>query len=83
MNGDVDDAWFSLYSHPRSRVDSYNSGDLAGGNIVPFSTAHQKADRGSAILAANGPDRRVGGIGAFSLHVLHRENELSEPGSSR
>ena len=28
-----------------------------------YSTAHQKADRGSAILAANGPDRRVGGIG--------------------
>ena len=30
------------------------------------STAHQKADRRSAILAANGPDRRVGGIGPKS-----------------
>ena len=26
-----------------------------------------RADRGSAILAANGPDRRVGGIGPFWL----------------
>ena len=36
------------------------------------STAHQKADRGSAILAANGPDRRVGGIGVGSAKVASR-----------
>ena len=83
MNGAAEGASFTLFSHPRPRVDSYTAGDLTGGNIALYSTAHRKADRGSAILAANGPDRRVGGIGAFSLHVLHRENELSEPGSSR
>ena len=34
---------------------------------MPLSyTAHQKADRQSAEMAANGPDRRVGGIGPKS-----------------
>ena len=56
---------FTLSSHPRSRVDSYTAGDLTGGNIVLYYTAHQKAELKSVVLAANGPDRRVGGIEAF------------------
>ena len=60
-----DGASFTLYSHTRSRVDSCTAGDLTGGNAVLYSIAHQKADRNSVVLAANGPDRRVGGIGAF------------------
>ena len=66
MNGDADDASFTRYSHLSSQVVCYTTGDLTGGNMALSSTAHQKADRGSAILAANGPDRRVGGIGPKS-----------------
>ena len=69
MNGDVDDAWFSLYSHPRSRIENYTAGDLTGGNMALSSTAHQEVDRESAKTAANGPDRRAGGIGRFSLQT--------------
>ena len=66
MNGDVDGAAFTLYSHPRSRFDSYTADDLTGGNFVLCFIAHQKAERKSVVLAANGPDRRVGGIGPES-----------------
>ena len=67
VNDDVDDASFTRYSHLCSRVDGYTAGDLAGGHTVLYSTSHQKADRKSAILAAKGPDRRVGRIGPFWL----------------
>ena len=43
------------------------------------STAHQKADRGSAILAANGPDRRVGGIGPFWLQSAFWSDSAHAP----
>ena len=66
MNGDVDGAAFTLYSHPRSQVDSCTAVDLTGGNVVFYSIAHQKAERKSVVLAANGPDRRVCGIGPKS-----------------
>ena len=57
---------FTLYSQLRSQVECDTPADPLVGNFVLYSTAHQKADRGSAILAANGPDRRVGGIGPKS-----------------
>ena len=66
VNNDVDYAWFSLYSHLRSRVEDYTAGDLTGQNMALSSTAHQKTELESAETAANGPDRRAGGIGPKS-----------------
>ena len=67
MNEDVDDALFTLFSHLRSRVECNAHVDPTGENMVLRCTTHEKADRELLKLAENGADRRVGGIGPFSL----------------
>ena len=62
MNGDVDDALFTLFSHLRSRVECNAHADPTGENMVLRCTTHEKADRELLKLAENGADRRVGGI---------------------
>ena len=70
---------FTLYSQLRSQVECDTPADPLVGNFVLYSTAHQKADRGSAILAANGPDRRVGGIVAFWLQSAFWSDSTDAP----
>ena len=63
VKDDVDDASFTLCSHLRPRGEYYTAVDPTAANIVLRSQSRQKADRESAILAENGPDRRASQTG--------------------
>ena len=63
VKDDVDDASFTLCSHLRPRGEYYTAVDPTAANIVLRSESRQKADRESAILAENGPDRRASQTG--------------------